>query len=82
MSKKSRSQQWFGGDSMNSFIHRSWMKNGGLPDDMFDGRPVIGICNTFSEFTPCNAHFRGLVEHIKAGVLDAGGFPLEYPVFS
>ncbi len=82
MSKKSRSQQWFGGDSMNAFIHRSWMKNGGLPDDMFDGRPVIGICNTFSEFTPCNAHFRGLAEHIKAGVLDAGGFPLEFPVFS
>ena len=58
------------------------MKNGGLPDDMFDGRPVIGICNTFSEFTPCNAHFRGLAEHIKAGVLEAGGFPLEFPVFS
>ncbi|ODT14552.1 MAG: dihydroxy-acid dehydratase [Kaistia sp. SCN 65-12] len=82
MSKKSRSQEWFGGDSMNAFIHRSWMKNGGLPDDMFDGRPVIGICNTFSEFTPCNAHFRGLADHIKAGVLDAGGFPLEFPVFS
>lgn len=80
--KKNRSQEWFGGDSMNAFIHRSWMKNGGLPDDMFDGRPVIGICNTFSEFTPCNAHFRGLAEHIKAGVLDAGGFPLEFPVFS
>lgn len=80
--KKNRSQEWFGGDSMNAFIHRSWMKNGGLPEDMFDGRPVIGICNTFSEFTPCNAHFRGLAEHIKAGVLDAGGFPLEFPVFS
>lgn len=80
--KKNRSQEWFGGDSMNAFIHRSWMKNGGLPDDMFDGRPVIGICNTFSEFTPCNAHFRGLAEHIKAGVLDAGGCPLEFPVFS
>ena len=58
------------------------MKNGGLPDDAFDGRPVIGICNTFSDFTPCNAHFRGLVEHIKAGVLEAGGLPLEFPVFS
>jgi len=79
---KRRSQHWFGGFGKDAFIHRSWMKNGGLPDDAFDGRPVIGICNTFSEFTPCNAHFRGLVEHIKAGVLEAGGLPLEFPVFS
>lgn len=79
---KRRSQHWFGGNGKDAFIHRSWMKNGGLPDDVFDGRPVIGICNTFSEFTPCNAHFRGLVEHIKAGVLEAGGLPLEFPVFS
>lgn len=80
--RKRRSQAWFGGQDKDAFIHRSWMKNGGLPDDVFDGRPVIGICNTFSEFTPCNAHFRGLVEHIKAGVLEAGGLPLEFPVFS
>ena len=79
---KRRSQHWFGGQGKDAFIHRSWMKNNGLPDDAFDGRPVIGICNTFSEFTPCNAHFRGLVEHIKAGVLEAGGLPLEFPVFS
>jgi dihydroxy-acid dehydratase len=79
---KLRSQHWFGGLGKDAFIHRSWMKNNGLPDDAFDGRPVIGICNTFSEFTPCNAHFRGLVEHIKAGVLEAGGLPLEFPVFS
>lgn len=79
---KRRSQHWFGGYGKDAFIHRSWMKNGGLPDDAFDGRPVIGICNTFSDFTPCNAHFRGLVEHIKAGVLEAGGLPLEFPVFS
>ncbi|WP_421726523.1 IlvD/Edd family dehydratase [Bauldia sp.] len=82
MSRKLRSQSWFGGQGKNAFIHRSWMKNGGLPDDVFDGRPVIGICNTFSELTPCNAHFRGLAEHIKAGVLEAGGLPLEFPVFS
>ncbi|WP_406854106.1 IlvD/Edd family dehydratase [Alsobacter sp. KACC 23698] len=82
MSRKLRSQAWFGGDSKDSFIHRSWMKNNGLPNDVFDGRPVIGICNTFSELTPCNAHFRGLAEHIKAGVLEAGGLPLEFPVFS
>ncbi|MFV0335622.1 MAG: IlvD/Edd family dehydratase [Tropicimonas sp.] len=80
--RKLRSQAWFGGDDKDAFIHRSWMKNMGLPDDAFDGRPVIGICNTFSEFTPCNAHFRELVEHVKRGVLDAGGLPLEFPVFS
>ncbi len=82
MTRKLRSQHWFGGLDKDAFIHRSWMKNNGLPDDVFDGRPVIGICNTFSELTPCNAHFRGLVEQIKAGVLEAGGLPLEFPVFS
>jgi L-arabonate dehydrase len=82
MIKKLRSQAWFGGTDKDAFIHRSWMKNNGLPDDAFDGRPVIGICNTFSEFTPCNAHFRELIVHIKAGVLEAGGLPLEFPVFS
>ena len=82
MPRKLRSQHWFGGFGKDAFIHRSWMKNNGLPDDAFDGRPVIGICNTFSEFTPCHVHFRGLIEHIKAGVLEAGGLPLEFPVFS
>ena len=80
--KKLRSQAWFGGQDKDGFIHRSWMKNNGLPDDAFDGRPVIGICNTFSDFTPCNGHFRELISHIKAGVLEAGGLPLEFPVFS
>lgn len=85
MSKKKktlRSQAWFGGDDKDAFIHRSWMKNHGMPNDSFDGRPIIGICNTFSELTPCNAHFRGLAEKIKAGVLQAGGIPLEFPVMS
>ena len=80
--RKLRSQSWFGGLGKDAFIHRSWMKNNGLPDDAFDGRPVIGICNTFSELTPCHIHFRGLVEHVKAGVLEAGGLPVEFPVFS
>ncbi|NNC22789.1 dihydroxy-acid dehydratase [Salinisphaera sp. USBA-960] len=80
--KPFRSQAWLGGVDRDGFIHRSWLKNSGLPDDAFDGRPIIGICNTFSELTPCNAHFRDLVEHIKRGVLDAGGTPLEFPVFS
>src|SRR5699024_1958161 len=80
--RERRSAAWFGGQDRDGFLHRSWMKNSGLPDDAFDGRPIIGICNTFSELTPCNAHFRELVEHIKRGVLDAGGTPLEFPVFS
>jgi dihydroxy-acid dehydratase len=80
--RKLRSQHWFGGHSRDVFIHRSWMKNQGIPDDHFDGRPVIGICNTFSELTPCNAHFRKIAEHVKRGVLEAGGVPYEFPVMS
>jgi dihydroxy-acid dehydratase len=63
-------------------MHRSWMKNQGLPADLFDGRPVIGICNTASELTPCNAHLDDLAEHVRRGVFEAGGFPLEFPVMS
>ena len=77
-----RSQAWFGGTSRDVFIHRSWMRNEGLPDDTFDGRPVIGICNTYSELTPCNAHFRGLADKVKQGVLQAGGVAFEFPVMS
>jgi L-arabonate dehydrase len=81
-SRKRRSAQWFGREGKMGFIYRSWVKNRGIPQDQFDGRPVIGICNTYSELTPCNSHFRTLAEHVKAGVLDAGGFPLEFPVMS
>jgi L-arabonate dehydrase len=77
-----RSIQWFGRQDIYGFIYRSWMKNRGVPQDQFDGRPVIGICNTFSELVPCNSHFRVLAEQVKAGVLEAGGFPLEFPVMS
>jgi dihydroxy-acid dehydratase len=80
--RKLRSSAWFGGEGKNAFMHRSWMKNQGIPDDLFDGRPVIGICNTFSELTPCNAHLRGLAEHVERGVYEAGGLPLEFPVMS
>jgi L-arabonate dehydrase len=80
--RKLRSRHWFGGADRDGFLHRSWMKNQGLPDDTFDGRPVIGICNTFSELTPCNAHFRQIAEQVKKGVLDAGGAPFEFPVMS
>jgi dihydroxy-acid dehydratase len=77
-----RSQQWFGRQDRDGFAYRSWVKGKGVPHDQFDGRPVIGICNTFSELTPCNSHFRTLAEQVKAGVYEAGGFPLEFPVMS
>ncbi|MEX2241755.1 MAG: IlvD/Edd family dehydratase [Burkholderiales bacterium] len=77
-----RSVQWFGRQDIYGFIYRSWVKNRGIPQDQFDGRPVIGICNTWSELTPCNTHFRVLAEHVRNGVLEAGGFPLEFPVMS
>ena len=80
--KPLRSAQWFGTADKNGFMYRSWMKNQGIPDHAFDGRPIIGICNTWSELTPCNAHFRKIAEHVKKGVLEAGGFPVEFPVFS
>jgi L-arabonate dehydrase len=80
--RKLRSTEWFGTADKNGFMYRSWMKNQGIPDHEFDGRPVIGICNTWSELTPCNAHFRKLAEHVKRGVYEAGGFPVEFPVFS
>jgi L-arabonate dehydrase len=77
-----RSQQWFGRQDRDGFAYRSWLKGKGIPHDQFDGRPVIGICNTFSELTPCNSHFRTLAEQVKIGVYEAGGFPLEFPVMS
>src|SRR6478672_6877072 len=79
---KHRSAGWFGKIDKDGFGHRSWMRNQGLPGDVFDGRPVIGICNTWSELTPCNAHFRDLADHVKRGVWQAGGFPVEFPVTS
>ncbi|MHA4736446.1 IlvD/Edd family dehydratase [Dyadobacter sp. MSC1_007] len=79
---KLRSRGWFGKSGKDGFIYRAWMKNQGYPADEFEGRPVIGICNTFSELTPCNGHFRELAESVKRGVWEAGGFPLEFPVMS
>ncbi|HSI51399.1 MAG TPA: IlvD/Edd family dehydratase [Ideonella sp.] len=79
---KLRSAAWFGTADKNGFMYRSWMKNQGIPDHEFQGKPIIGICNTWSELTPCNAHFRKLAEHVKRGILEAGGFPVEFPVFS
>lgn len=80
--RKLRSQEWFGGTGRDQIYHRGWMKNQGFTHDMFDGRPVIGILNTWSELTPCNAHLRELADRVKNGVYEAGGFPVEVPVFS
>lgn len=80
--RKLRSQEWFGGNSRDNIYHRGWLKNQGHPHDLFDGRPVIGIMNTWSDLTPCNGHLRELAEKVKAGVWEAGGFPVEVPVFS
>jgi L-arabonate dehydrase len=80
--QKLRSSDWFGRKGKDGFIYRAWMKNQGTPADMFDGKPVIGICNTWSELTPCNGHLRDLAEAVKRGVLEAGGFPVEFPVMS
>lgn len=82
MERKLRSSEWFGLKGKDGFIHRAWMKNQGIPDYEFRNKPVIGICNTWSELTPCNAHFRQLAESVKHGIYEAGGFPVEFPVMS
>ena len=79
---KLRSTNWFGRTGKDGFIYRAWMKNQGTPSHEFDGRPVIGICNTWSELTPCNGHFRELAQSVKNGIYEAGGFPVEFPVMS
>ncbi|EZI61693.1 IlvD/Edd family dehydratase [Acinetobacter baumannii] len=76
-----RSAAWFGTTDKNGFMYRSWMKNQGIPDHEFQGKPIIGICNTWSELTPCNAHFRKIAEHVKKGILEAGGYPVGFSVF-
>lgn len=80
--KSLRSAEWFGGSGKMGFVHRSWLRNQGYPDDYFQGKPVIGICNTWSDLTPCNGHLREFAEIVKRGVAEAGGFPMEFPVIS
>ncbi|MDG1737968.1 MAG: dihydroxy-acid dehydratase [Paracoccaceae bacterium] len=82
MSNDRRNRAWYGKLDRDGFIHRSWMKSQGFPDHAFDGRPIIGICNTWSELTPCNSNLRDLAEGVKRGVWEAGGFPVEFPVMS
>jgi L-arabonate dehydrase len=82
MEKKLRSYDWFGKSDKMGFVHRSWLRNQGYPDDYFQGKPVIGICNTWSDLTPCNGHLRDFAEIVKRGIVEAGGFPMEFPVTS
>ena len=83
MGKKLRSQGWFGKEGKDGVIYRSWFKKQGIPSfELESGKPVIGICNTWSEFTPCNSHFRDLAQHVRNGVYEAGGLPVEFPVMS
>src|SRR5262245_52669994 len=77
-----RSSEWFDRGDLDGFLHRSWLKSEGLTDAAFRGRPIIGVCNSWSELVNCNVHLRGLAESVKRGVLQAGGFPLEFPVMS
>jgi dihydroxy-acid dehydratase len=77
-----RSAEWFDRRDLDGFLHRSWLKSSGVTDETFRGKPVIGICNSWSELVNCNVHLRGLAESVKRGVLQAGGFPLEFPVIS
>jgi len=77
-----RSTEWFERDDLDGFLHRSWLKAEGFTDEAFRGKPVIGICNSWSELVNCNVHLRALAEAVKRGVLQAGGFPLEFPVMS
>jgi L-arabonate dehydrase len=76
-----RSQAWFARGPL-SLEHRGWLRSNSVPTDHFDGRPVIGICNTWSELTPCNSHFRIIAQHVREGILEAGGVPMEFPVIS
>jgi dihydroxy-acid dehydratase len=82
MTRALRSQDWFGGDSRDAFLHRSWMRRG-LPDDALDGtRPIIGICTSWSELAPCNLHLDEVAEHVRRGVWEAGGVPFVFPAMS
>jgi L-arabonate dehydrase len=77
-----RSRNWFAARNLDGFMHRAYLKAEGFSDLVFDGRPVVGICNSWSELNNCNAHLRQVAEAVKRGVWSAGGFPLEFPVIS
>lgn len=77
-----RSAKWFAGQNVPGFVHRSAMRASGFSRMAFEGRPIVGICNSWSEVVNCNMHFRGLADSVRRGVLAAGGFPLEFPTIS
>jgi len=74
-----RSDAWYAKTDRDGFIHRAWMRRG-LPPHAFDGRPHIAVCTTWSDLAPCNSHLGEVAEHVKRGVWEAGGVPLEMPV--
>ena len=80
--KKLRSQEWWGQPNYESFTRRAWMRSEGFSSDFFQNKPVIGICNSWSEFNNCNAHLRTVAEAVKRGVWQAGGWPMEFPTIS
>src|SRR5579872_7617695 len=82
IAKKLRSQEWWGQPNYESFTRRAWMRSEGFSSEFFQNKPVVGICNSWSEFTNCNVHLRTVAEAVKRGVLAAGGFPLEFPTIS
>ena len=77
-----RSARWFGHHDLAGFLHRSSIHAEGISRQSLAGRPVVGICNSWSELVNCNVHFRGMAESVKRGVLLAGGLPLEFPTIS
>src|SRR5262249_32537240 len=77
-----RSGAWFAAEGRAGMIYRSWLRSEGMTPEVFDGRPVIGIANSWSELTPCNTHLRGVADAVKRGVWQSGGFPLEFPTMS
>src|SRR5713101_3220650 len=82
MAGRPRSGAWFAAEGRAGMIYRSWLRAEGITPEVFDGRPVIGIANSWSELTPCNAHLRTVADAVKRGVWQAGGFPLEFPTMS
>ena len=80
--RKLRSQEWWSGPEYYNFARRAWLRAEGFARDNFQGKPVVGICNSWSELNNCNAHLRTVAEAVKRGVWAAGGFPLEFPTIS
>ena len=81
-STPNRSREWFDTPELYGWLRRAAFKAEGFTENSYEGKPIIGICNTWSELTHCNSHLRDLAESVKIGVWQAGGFPMEFPVMS